>query len=108
MLAPYKFPDLTPLGDVKPKVFTPDLDGLIAWLETQDGATEYTYISNDCLLGGFCRKGLRFDGVCWYIEYPHFAAGGEIDREVARTHPRTFRAALSRALSLRSNSGVEK
>jgi len=36
------------------KPFTPDVAGLIAWLETQDGATEYDYIDgSDCLLCRF-------------------------------------------------------
>lgn len=54
MYKPYQLPDLTPLADVKPRTFTPDLDGLIAWLRTQDGATEYDHMSiHDCLLCRF-------------------------------------------------------
>jgi hypothetical protein len=36
--------------------FTPDLNGLIAWLETQDGATEYSFWSlDDCLICRFVK-----------------------------------------------------
>lgn len=45
------------------RVFTPDLKGLVAWLETQDGAAEYDYMSSkDCLLCRFASSAFGVSG----------------------------------------------
>jgi len=115
MLAPYKFPDLTPLADVKPRTFTPDLDGLIAWLSEQDGTTEYDDWSiSDCLVCRFASavRGIPHDpSKRSFIEAREFlgipfASGASIfERAAYHQTNKTYAAALARAISLRKGAG---
>ena len=85
-------------AETKPHVFS--LDGLIAWLETQNGATEYEYLDlNGCMLAVACREtGTPFD------VYNAASNGSECEQVewVACAMPRTYAAALQRAYALRS------
>ncbi len=59
------------LIDTTPKTFTPDLRGLVAWLETQNPATEYDFDdTHDCLLCRFSKE----NGY-WRGEYGATCAG---------------------------------
>jgi hypothetical protein len=75
--------------------FTPDLMGLIAWLETQDGATTYDWHNcvGGCLLGMFATAlGVESGFYCRVLEL-------DIHRlqVIAMIEPHTYSAALSRA-----------
>ncbi len=79
--------------------------GLIAWLETQDPATEYPYSSNDdCLLCRYFRaRGVSLGGLAPMGSMTWGDATGndhilppELNR-VSRGYPWTYGAALARA-----------
>lgn len=90
----------------KPDVFS--LEGLIAWLETQDPATEYCYHKNgDCLLHRYFRN----NGIAMPVghgvggTFIHTADFRRIDLSeelaaVPRCEPHTYAAALDRARAL--------
>lgn len=99
MYAPYKDKPVS-----EPRTFTPDLAGLIAWLETQDGATEYDSSNPfDCLFARF-HKAIGWRAVtgilapapqeetclCWMYQSAN---------EIAYRHPQTYAAAAERAKS---------
>lgn len=95
-LSPSLFVESVPVEGEK-KTFTPDLKGLIAWLETQDGATTYEYWDgHDCLL---CRFGKLLTGHIGIAENGIF----HLDA-VSFATPWTYSAALSRARAELSRS----
>lgn len=100
--------------ETKPDVFS--LAGLIAWLKTQDPATEYCFIDGTGEIGGclwhryFMARGFKnvyvfSGGVCaddtnWTFpgnSSPY--ASGTVVNQIGSGHPRTFGAALKRAES---------
>lgn len=85
----------------KPDVFS--LRGLIAWLETQDPATEYKFedCNGGCLIGQYLMaltgKMWRDHGLTWAdFDFGPYAALGN----VAVEYPHTFAGALTRARAL--------
>lgn len=92
--------------ETHPDVFS--LDGLIAWLETQPPQKEYCYgDTGGCLLARYLRangfKRVSIGGWTWAYTT---ADGCRVDEsipdkfdKIARSKPRTYGAALSRALS---------
>ena len=107
-----KFPDV----EAAPRVFTPDLDGLIAWLETQPPEkTYYPPDSRDCLLCRFYEAVTGTPVESWaivvktllpnadlvsYSPLGMAAYGGDSYFSVYY-EPSTYRAALLRARALR-------
>jgi len=78
--------DFTP---TQPDVFS--LEGLLAWLETQPGETEYNFsVVEDCLITRY----LTAHGYDWG-SYPQFTNGYTRCR-VAASSPRTYAAATTR------------
>lgn len=91
-----------------PKTFTPDLKGLVEWLETQDPETEYNWsLGQTCVVGCFLKA----------INHPEYPLGAcysdgmdgwntlrfqSNDDYMAVTHTRpwTYGAALKRARAL--------
>lgn len=54
LFAPAFSPEAKPEAKPAPKKLTPDLPGMIAWLETQDPATTYdSWSTEDCLICRF-------------------------------------------------------
>ena len=95
--------------ETKPDVFS--LEGLIAWLKTQDPATTYLY-SNPrlCLMGMYTAdRGGRYDaslaeyivGACRLDAEP---SGLGVFYRVVTGEPRTYGAALERARKLLASS----
>lgn len=85
--------------------FTPDLPGLIAWLETQPKHRRYPYWDNyDCLLCRFFRAAgqpVDFMGASFWMD--RSGRRRRLSRalnEVAVTGVRNYSAALSRARAL--------
>lgn len=92
--------DFEPNPEVR--TFTPDLDGLIAFLETQNGVTEYEWYSvTDCL---FCRFAAeRGEARSTYLVNPGVQKIGGIGayHAIGSVLPWTYAAALTRARALR-------
>lgn len=81
-----------PLPVGEERTFSPDLKGLIAWLETQEPETAYDFDDiRDCLIARFGKiSGLEYYGRAW----------SDADRRlggIAVITPHTYGAALSRA-----------
>ena len=91
------------LVDTTPQTFTPDLRGLVAWLETQNPETVYVYsnCAGACLLDQFAsnlpRK--RWYGLTGYWSELERADPSlrQAISNVAIDRPHTFGAALDRA-----------
>lgn len=93
--------DFIPESPVHPKPFTPDIHGLIAWLETQDGEMKYHWPScRDCLL----RRFANVLGAPCYSGMGEFF-NGPADEHVANPRPWTYSAALSRARAFAAKMG---
>lgn len=78
---------------VSPEIFS--LDGLIAWLEAQNPATNYVWSSSK----GECLISLYLFGVGKHglIDFVEFNKNTDADYLIAYDEPHTFGAALSRA-----------
>jgi hypothetical protein len=100
-------------GDItkfEPKILS--LDGLISWLETQPAAGQYSFekIDGSCLIGQYLKaKGLDMRSYCdladqeWSnsgLSFLHYLPTVRVGT-IACHSPRTFGAALSRAIELR-------
>lgn len=86
--------DSTPT--TKPDVFS--LEGLAAWLETEDGATEYDYWNAEgkCLIGRYLHSCNVFDFSAGYLKF----ANPDARVQIAGARPWTYAAALRRARAL--------
>lgn len=99
--------DFIPDAPVEPKPFTPDIHGLIAWLETQDGETEYTYMNaKTCVLAAFAEEAF---GLSYYYNLGGIFDGPKYvaDLKIAEPSPRTYSAALSRARAFAAKMGEQ-
>ena len=84
--------DGKPSDYAKPDVFS--VEGLLAWLDTQDPATKYDYddCEGGCLIGTY----LKSAGVHWSARaYAQFA-NMEARWRIAGVHPWTYGAAAQR------------
>lgn len=97
-------PSLIVQGGELESTFSPDLKGLIAWLETQEPGGDYC-VSNAgvCLFGRF-HQALGIKPVVLFDKmpgHPYYGVGLNdlypSASVIASNHPRTFGAALTRA-----------
>lgn len=99
-----RLPQATPITETKPEVFS--LEGLVAWLETQNPATIYAFWqSSKCGGGCLLHRYLVASGkhpdddyaeIAWLVVRDDL----ELQDEVARPTPWTYGAALDRARKL--------
>lgn len=101
MYQPDKLADLTQTTPVDPF----SLDALIAWLRTKPGDEEYDWADvRNCLL---CQYGMSIGrGNIYHDLSDCFENAGLYDAvtEITCRHPRTFGAALSRAIAYRDGA----
>jgi len=95
-----RLPIEMPTTDAPARKFTPDLHGLIAWLETQDASTAYDPLSSkDCLICRFASaiagKPLHFIHACDTVKADYRAIS-----HTAHLGMPTYAAALTRARAL--------
>lgn len=88
------------------RTFTPDLQGLIGWLETQDGATEYNWhCIYNCVVGRFAaamgKKPCRVWNDESYVELDKVCGGLAAYHQIGACYPWIYAAALTRARALR-------
>lgn len=83
------------------RTFTPDLDGLIAWLETREPNGRYDYMdcAGGCLIDQFLDQFLGRRTT--YADYTAFGRASRIETAIAVQMPWTYGAALERARTLR-------
>lgn len=93
--------NLCPDAIVEAKPFTPDLNGLIAWLETQHPEKRYCWERPGvCLLSQFAdviSGGTRRESYVDLIPQTNSDHPQSLETYVAYPRPRTFGAALERA-----------
>lgn len=100
-----KLPELCPDDGVK---FTPDLDGLIKWLETQEPDAEYDYgnCDGECLISQFVKaiagRTFSFQAAEKFLGQDHFG-DDRFNPLIAAKSPRSFGAALLRARAARKH-----
>lgn len=91
------------------KLKEPSLAGLAAWLETQDPATVYNWLSTkDCLMCRYARSiGMTIHGAggsYWRMPDQSKVEWPKGSTNVARHEPFTYGAALQRARNMRDES----
>lgn len=110
MFDPSKFADLLfPPNKVEVKPYTRDIDGLIAWLETQPHDRAYDWYNIcGCLVRAFlvegCGAAMRPSGSA-EASYDGVFPSVEVYHEIGRKGEWTMGKALSRALSYRNERG---
>lgn len=110
MFQPDKLKELIGSHKAAAPTFAPDLTGLIGWLETHYGSSEYDWNNiHGCLVCKFLvaigkrDTPLTLQEVFGRLDGEHYWVSSKAYHAIAGTHPWTFGAALLRARAYRDS-----